>query len=252
MAIRLPDRDYYTFPELIERWGCENNDIRRLIINRRLIPSYVISGEVANVVILHEELEDGRRIWVPREVENDVGDAELLEEIPFKRIWTHGFYYLVHPWQKAPLDCKFVLFSTNRNHAEPSGEPCLMLPRGKLSGRDLMLDDVMENGAVMKSEVELLERDLHGLPATADTQPASVPAPGGDIDPADLPDELSAANIAFRAVTNGFGDKTATFRNRLVDYLEKNFPSLNSEAVQRLATVANPDKSTGRKRRGEE
>lgn len=69
-----------------------------------------------------------------------------------------------------------------------------------------------------------------------------------DIDPADLPDELSAANIAFRAVTNGHGQKSATFKNRLIDYLEKNFTALNNEAVQRIATVANPDKGRGRKK----
>jgi hypothetical protein len=73
-----------------------------------------------------------------------------------------------------------------------------------------------------------------------------------DIDPADLPDELHAANIAFRAVTNGHGDKSATFKNRLIDYLEKNFPGLNNEAVQRIATVANPDKAPGRKKRNVE
>lgn len=55
MAIKMPGREYYTFPELIERWGCDENDIRRLIINRRLIPSYVIN-EVANLVILEEDL----------------------------------------------------------------------------------------------------------------------------------------------------------------------------------------------------
>lgn len=69
-----------------------------------------------------------------------------------------------------------------------------------------------------------------------------------DIDPSDMPDELHTANIAFRAVKNGFGNASATFRNRLIQYLEITFKDLNSEAVQRIATVANPDKSTGRKR----
>ena len=69
-----------------------------------------------------------------------------------------------------------------------------------------------------------------------------------DIDPADLPDELHAANIAFRAVTNGQGDPMATFKNRLIGYLEMNFPDLSNDAVQRIATVANPDKKTGRKK----
>jgi len=69
-----------------------------------------------------------------------------------------------------------------------------------------------------------------------------------NLDPADLPEELHVANIAFRAVTNGYGDKTATFKNRLIDYLEVNFIGLNNEAVQRIATVANPDKGRGRKK----
>ena len=69
-----------------------------------------------------------------------------------------------------------------------------------------------------------------------------------DIDPADLPEELHAANIAFRAVTNGHGDPSATFRNRLIGYLETNFLGLSNDAVRRIATVANPDKTTGRQK----
>lgn len=69
-----------------------------------------------------------------------------------------------------------------------------------------------------------------------------------DIDPADLPDELYAANNAFRAVTHGHGDPLATFKNRLIGYLEKQFPDLSDDAVKRIATVANPNKAPGRKK----
>jgi len=72
------------------------------------------------------------------------------------------------------------------------------------------------------------------------------------IDPSDLPPELDAANTAFRAITKGYGDQAATPRNRIVDFLRKNYPDLNSEQVQRIATVANPDKTTGRKKSGKE
>lgn len=71
------------------------------------------------------------------------------------------------------------------------------------------------------------------------------------IDPSDLPEELSIANIAYRAVSNGYGDPAATFRNRLIAYLETECQLL-PEAVQRISTVANPDKSTGRKKREKE
>jgi hypothetical protein len=69
-----------------------------------------------------------------------------------------------------------------------------------------------------------------------------------EIDPLDFPEELDAARMAFWAVKKGHGDKAATFKNRLIDYLEKNYSYLGNEAVQRIATVANPDKARGRKK----
>ncbi len=73
-----------------------------------------------------------------------------------------------------------------------------------------------------------------------------------DVDPLDLPPELDAANMAFMMVSKGYGDQAATPRNRLVEYLEKHYPDFKSDAVQRIATVANPDKSTGRKKTAKE
>lgn len=68
-----------------------------------------------------------------------------------------------------------------------------------------------------------------------------------ELDPSDYPEELDAANMAFRAIKNGEGNPKDTFRKRIVSYLEKNYPNFKPDAVQRIATVANPDKSTGRK-----
>ena len=70
-----------------------------------------------------------------------------------------------------------------------------------------------------------------------------------DVDPLDLPEELDAANMAFRAVLNGYGEQTATFKNRLIEYLKANYSHLKTEAIDRIATVANPDKARGRKTR---
>lgn len=69
------------------------------------------------------------------------------------------------------------------------------------------------------------------------------------IDPAELPEELDAANIAYRAVLNGFGETTGTFKTRLVYFLKLNYPKFKSETVERIAMVANPDKSPGRRKR---
>lgn len=76
----------------------------------------------------------------------------------------------------------------------------------------------------------------------------SVTGDQDDVDPSDLPNELQAANIAYRAVLNGYGASSATFRNRLIEFLNKNNPDLPQEAVERIATVANPDKQRGRKK----
>jgi hypothetical protein len=84
------------------------------------------------------------------------------------------------------------------------------------------------------------------------TIPTAIVLTDQDIDPADLPVELDAANMAYRAVLNGYGDKSETFKNRLIDYLKGHYTDLKPEAVQRIATVANPDKSAGRKKRDKE
>jgi len=68
----------------------------------------------------------------------------------------------------------------------------------------------------------------------------------GEIDPADLPEELDCANQAFRAVHNGYGKQSDTIRNRLVAWVKEHYPSLGEEARNRIATVANPDKTPGR------
>lgn len=65
------------------------------------------------------------------------------------------------------------------------------------------------------------------------------------IDPSDLPAELDAANMALRAVTNGYGDQSKKPRIRLVNYLKNHHPELGHEAVERIATVANPVKTPG-------
>ena len=73
-----------------------------------------------------------------------------------------------------------------------------------------------------------------------------------NIDPSDLPEELDAANMAYRAVLNGFDILTGTFKNKLIEFLSTNYSHLGNEALDRIATVANPDKTRGRKKRNTE
>ena len=113
----------------------------------------------------------------------------------------------------------------------------------KFGGLDRDLENV-EGLAILRSDV------LEYFPFLSGESSAEVLA--NEIDPSDSPPELDAANMAFRAVSNGYGNQSATVRNRLIEYLEKHYPSFKGEQVQRIATVANPDKSTGRKKIGKE
>lgn len=81
--------------------------------------------------------------------------------------------------------------------------------------------------------------------AEAEAKKLDVLGPVQEIDPTDLPTELDAANLAFRAVVNGYGDQSRKPRIRLVDYLKKHYPKFGVEAVDRIATVANPVKTPG-------
>jgi hypothetical protein len=85
------------------------------------------------------------------------------------------------------------------------------------------------------------EFDRAGAGATND------PVSESEIDPSDYPDELSAANIAFRAITNGYGNQSKPPRARLEDFLRERYPAFGPTRIDRIATVANPDKTTGRK-----
>jgi hypothetical protein len=98
-------------------------------------------------------------------------------------------------------------------------------------------------------------KSVDGTPSTMEKppdDPDNEGVAGDNFDPADLPDELYMANLAFRAVTNGHGKQSDTFRNRIISYLKLNYPNLKNDPLQRIATVGNPDKSTGRKRRSPE
>lgn len=68
------------------------------------------------------------------------------------------------------------------------------------------------------------------------------------LEPEDLPIELDIALIAFQAVRNGFGDHSATYKNRLEAYLRQFYSDLKDSVIDRIATVANPDKERGRKK----
>lgn len=69
------------------------------------------------------------------------------------------------------------------------------------------------------------------------------------VEPDGMPDELWIANTAFRAVSNGYRDDLSTPKKSLEKYLSEHYPALGVSSVGRIATMANPDKTPGRKPR---
>ena len=70
-----------------------------------------------------------------------------------------------------------------------------------------------------------------------------------DIDPDELPEELAAANIMLRAYKNHTPASSLTPKQWIIDRLERDYPHFSQEQRKRIATVANPDKSSGRRKR---
>ncbi len=113
-------------------------------------------------------------------------------------------------------------------------------------GRQTLSDWLLVIGMPSKYSFVPIKQTLHA--SASNESPSFAGHSLSEIDPSELPPELDAACIAFRAVTNGYGDQSATQRNRLKNYLEKHYPHFTPTQVRNIATVANPDKTTGRKK----
>ena len=111
-----------------------------------------------------------------------------------------------------------------------------------------------EKAAKARLEEEAMQEALRDAREQPESCAVRLPIPvavqvetDGDMDPSDLPDELDCANQAFRAVSKGYGDSSATFRKRLLAWILKHRADLGPEARERIATVANRDKAAGRR-----
>lgn len=159
MAIKLPERNYFTLHELMKRWECEENDIRSLIVAGDLKPSCVIN-HVATPVTLVAFEDDGHQYWEAQQVENDAvyDNEEDGEECKYKLVTTSGFYYYLLPYRTGPFDCRFVYFSKDRDYTPGSDTPCLMISgRSKEWNYFTELNDVLERGAFLMEEIARFE-----------------------------------------------------------------------------------------------
>lgn len=203
--------------------------------------------------VILEAMENSLNFW----------RCDLPTHLGVEKLSDRPFEWNVPGWVLVPND--FALeFNRDRDQALTYAEVREYVERAMQTYRDRPASLLLNRhelarwfaakgaGFVPSYTFRPLAQDATTLCALADSQSAIEVDSDRVIDPSDLPDELHAANIAFRAVSNGHGDPSATFKNRLIAYLRENFEDLSAEAVARIATVANPDKSPGRKTRSPE
>lgn len=154
--------------------------------------------------------------------------------------FDYGFsYYFARSFT---LEVSSALISGLNLRFKPGGDPIILkrlkddAQAGKLT---LNADGQVDRGEVVRwLAANGLSSEFKFDLETADT---------GCLDPDELPDELDAANIVFRAYQKRISKSPHTAKQWIANYLEKHFAHFNPEQRKRIAIVANPDKSTGRK-----
>lgn len=181
----------------------------------------------------------GERIEVEREYQKLTGCQELIsvseDSIFVKR--PEGALFEIQTNSRRSVEMQFApgYYDSKDFHSS------VTLPEGRVFviRTNAILDFIKSVNEESPIAEEIISSNENGAQLSTETY---------EFDPSDLPEELFIANIAFRAVTNGYAATLTTFRNRLIDYVKKTYPNLSKDAVLRIATVANPDKVRGRKK----
>jgi hypothetical protein len=245
--MKFIEKKYYTFTELETKWECTAGDLVQSVIDGELMPSvHMLSGTYLLHRFTPHNHEDADSDCFPSQL-TDPSIDKVNNEV---RRWLEGFYYLILPTRTSAWACVFRYFSDtplSRDH----GDLCFSLEQ------PVDIDYVLKSGVVMAEEVARFEaKGTDQSVASGTDRPLSTvehntpeASPATEIDPLDLPIELDAANVAYRVVQKGFGDQDATFKKRVVDYLQTNYPQMAPEALKRISTLVNPQKQAGRRKK---
>ncbi len=259
MNVDLTRKKHYTFEQVANLLQCNVENLRYYVIAGELSPSLYLSGrQLPEYLMSPGEHYDTDGHVEPHVLtstkDHDYGVAQISFPI--------GFFHLVRGRQTSAFDCEFQ-FAASKPNGFDIGDVVFMLES------PIRLDEVFETCVVMATELDRFKAShsfsqtptiLAKPPAGEHAAPGNQPPVASQLnpephapseigaDPTDLPKELDAANIAFRAVLNGYGKHTATRRNRTIAYLKENYKDFKPDAIKRIATVANPDKTTGRKK----
>lgn len=169
-------RIYYSIPELQDRWGVSENDIRHEIANGNLVPSFFAqTGDFEHMVNWQrydrEQAESSGRL---QEWEDKCGPT--IEDVSrMHKEVSVGLNYLHGIGDQTAFDCTFGQFSSVRD-IDPAEEPSLYLfPHDK----PMTLARVIVEGVVTAEEVNRYEREK--MQPAPGSEPASHQKSGRSI-----------------------------------------------------------------------
>ncbi|APW37129.1 hypothetical protein RD110_07915 [Rhodoferax koreense] len=143
MTIKIPPRKYLTFKELVDRWQCTDSDLRYLVVNGEMKPSFKAT-EPLNVP--DWEFDSFSGACIPSDKMSGIEGYDL-------EILPGGWLYLQSPQVIAPLDCRFELASSARDPKVPEDENDGPLGSWFWLTVPLGMDEVQEKCAFVMEEV---------------------------------------------------------------------------------------------------
>lgn len=155
MAIKLPKRNFVTFPEVCERWQCSENDIRELIIEEQLKPSFFLGNQSGYFIdFKYDDTIFGSRIV-----------KKLRFEPEHQLVPNRDLFYLRDPRRVGALDCDFRFCSWSPDSAKTeSNDPDELTSNSQvewcLLDNRISLEEVLSSGVVTNIEIARFEAKL--------------------------------------------------------------------------------------------
>ena len=142
---------YLTLTTLHQRWEGANINIKSLIVERKLVPSWILTRDTAyRRLEINWDAAEGRWFAAPPELWSG-DDIEVPVLVPEHDEFK--YCYLVEPVVLSPLNCEFRWLSESQTPVR-GGDWVWELTR------PLPLETVIQEGVVSSTEVERVERFL--------------------------------------------------------------------------------------------
>lgn len=227
MAIKLPERNYFSMAELMLRWSCTDNDIRALLLSGKLVPSIRIWQNAFPGV--EEADSEGATFFV---CDRDPDD-DLQSE------WLSGYFYVHGIYERGPFEGEAHLVGANRHRPGIGARGSYLLASpDEYESKGVSLSEIMRSGVVMLAELARFEQELS-------TDSLSQADPQALLDP-DADDYPELLHIAIRTWTHAREGTQGTPKQRALQFLEDRYKTLPQTTREAIALVVNWKREGGR------